>query len=223
MQYLDAEDRLPIQVSIKYREERGADSLTNPGLFPTERELLIREQGTAETEKVEQIDVSDYVTSRAHAIDIAKFIIRMRRLPTHGIKFQTTYDGLTANLAPGDYIRCAIDTSYYDDFNNGVVAANGQLTSTQSLSDGQYQVFAWDGSGDTGPDETTLTVSNSGTTASPTGIIFSVQNVISSIRTYQIESLGVEENGAITVEAVHMPTEEMTANWTSPTAWVIEE
>jgi hypothetical protein len=223
MQYFDAEDRLPIQVSIKYREERDSDNPTSPGVFPTERELLIREAGTAETEKIEAIDVSDYVTSKVHAIDIAKYVIRMRRLPTHGIKFQTTYDGLTANLAPGDYIRCAIDSTYYDDFNNGVVSATGALTSTQSLSDGTYQVFAWDGTGETAPAETTLTVSGGGTTATPTGVIFSVQNVTTSIRTYQIESLGLEENGAISIEAIHMPTDEMTANWDSAGAWTIEQ
>ena len=223
MQYFDSEDRLPIQVSIKYREERDSDNPTSPGLFPTERELLIRESSASETERIEPIDVSDYVTSRAHAIDIAKFVIRMRRLPTHGIKFQTTYDGLTANLAPGDYIRCAIDSTYYDDFNNGVVSATGALTSTQALANGTYQVFAWDGSGDTTPDEITLTVSGGGTTATPTGIIFSVQNITTSIRTYQIESLGIEESGAITIEAVHMPTDQMAANWDSGTAWIIEE
>lgn len=223
MQYFDAEDRQPIQVSIKYREERDSDNPTSPGIFPTERELLIREATTSETEKIEQIDVSDYVTRKEHAIDIAKFVIRMRRLPTHGIKFQTTYDGLTANLAPGDYIRCAIDSTYYDDFNNGFVSATGALTSTQPLSNGTYQVFAWDGTGETAPTETTLTVSGGGTTASPTGIIFSVQNITTSIRTYQIESLGVEENGAITIEAVHMPTDEMTADWGSSGAWNIQE
>ncbi len=226
MQYFDAEDRLPIQVSIKYREERSSDSLTNPGVFPTERSILVREEATSETEKIEAIDVSDYVTSRKHAIDVAKFVIRMRRLPTHGIKFQTTYDGLTANLAPGDYIRCAIDSSYYDDFNNGVVSANGALTSTASLANGEYQVFAWDGSSGSGPQETTLTVSGGGTTATPTGIIFSVRNVVTSIRTYQIESIGIEENGAITIEAVHMPADEMTANWgddASDGYWRIED
>lgn len=221
MQYFDSEDRQPIQVSIKYREERDSDNPTSPGLFPTEREILIKEAGTSETEKIEPIDVSDYVTSRYHAIDIAKFVIRMRRLPTHGIKFQTTYDGLTANLAPGDYIRCAIDTTYYDDFNNGVVLPTGELTSTQTLANGTYQVFAWDGSGDTSPTETTLTVS--GGTAAPTGVIFSVQNIATSIRTYQIESLGIEENGAISIEAVHMPTDQMTADWDSAGAWSIEE
>lgn len=222
MEYFDSEDRLPIQVSIKYREERDSDSLTNPGLFPTEREILIRETNySSETDKIEPIDVSDYVTSRAHALDIAKFIIRMRRVPTHSIRFQTTFDGVTATLAPGDYIRCAIDSTYYDDFNNGVVDASGALTSTQSITDGEYQVFAWDGSGSTAPSERTLTVSGGGTTASPTGVIFSVQNVTTSIRTYQIESLGIEESGAITIEAVHMPTDEMTADWDG--GWTIQE
>ena len=226
MQYFDADDRLPIQVAVKYREERDSQNPTSPGLFPTEREILVRETRTSETEKIENVDVSDYATSRIHAIDAAKFIIRMRRVSTHGIKFQTTYDGLTANLSPGDYIRCAIDTTFFDEFNNGFVSAAGVITSTRQLTNGTYQVFAWDGSREAGPREVTLTVGNGGTTASPAGIIFSVQNIATSIRTYQIESLGIEESGAITIEAVHMPADELTANWggaSSDAAWVIED
>ena len=50
-----------------------------------------------------------------------------------------------------------------------------------------------------------------------------MQNITTSIRTYQIESLGIEENGAITIEAVHMPTDQMTANWDSAESWDIQE
>jgi hypothetical protein len=109
VQMLDPEDREPVQVSVKYREERANNSINNPGVFPTERELLVREAGSSDTDPIEALDLSDYCTNRDHAIDAAKYLIRMRRIPTHTIKFQTTYEGVLARLAPSDYIQVVMD------------------------------------------------------------------------------------------------------------------
>ena len=228
LQYFDAEERLPIQVSIKYREERSNSSTQSPGLFPLEREILIREATTDDTETVEKVDVTDYATSRAHAIDAAKFIIRMRRVPTHAVKFQTTYEGLVAALQPGDYINFALDTTFYDEFNNGAVTGDGALVSTRGLTDGTYTVIAWNGTGGSLPTDQQLVVTNNGTRATPTGVVFSVKNSTSQVRTYQIESITPDEEGSFTIEAVHMPTDangflQLVSDWDSASAWIIQE
>ena len=228
LQYFDAEERLPIQVSIKYREERSNSSTQSPGLFPLEREILIREATTDDTETVEKVDVTDYATSRAHAIDAAKFIIRMRRVPTHAVKFQTTYEGLVAALQPGDYINFALDTTFYDEFNNGAVTPDGTLVSTKGLTDGTYTVIAWNGTSGSLPTDQQLVVTDNGTKATPTGVVFSVKNSTSQVRTYQIESITPDEEGSFTIEAVHMPTDangflQLVSNWDSTEAWVIQE
>jgi hypothetical protein len=139
LQYLEPEEREPIQVSVRYREERASTDLTNPGIFPTEREVLVREASGSATDPVESLDLSDYVTSRAHAIDAAKFIIRMRRISTHAISFRTTHEGALAKLGPSDYIRVAMDETQYDEFNNGVVTADGALVSTKHANGWQLQ------------------------------------------------------------------------------------
>lgn len=228
LQYLDTEDRLPIQVSVKYREERSSTSLQNPGLFPVEREILIRESITPETETIETVDLSDYCTSRAHALDAAKFIIRMRRIPTHAIRFKTTVEGVVTSLQPGDYIKFALDTTYYDEFNNGAVTGDGTLISTKPLTNGTYTVVAWNGQASSPVTTETLTVTNNGKTASPTGIVFSVQNQVQQVRTYQIESITPDEDGAFSIECVHMPTNtdgtlQLVSDWDNPSAWVIKE
>ena len=206
LQYLEPEEREPIQVSVRYREERASTDLTNPGIFPTERELLVREASGSATDPVESIDLSDYVTSREHAIDAAKFIIRMRRIPTHVISFRTTHEGALAKFGPSDYIRVAMDETQYDEFNNGVVTAAGALVSTKPLADGTYNVIAWDGTEGAPPADATLVVSNGGTTATPTGVVFTVKLPSTQVRTYQIERITPDEEGTFNIEAVHMPT-----------------
>lgn len=205
LQYFDPEDRDPIQVSARYREERTTTSPTSPGLFPVVREVLVRETSASATDPIEQIDMSSYCTSREHAIDAAKFIIRMRRIPQHVISFSTTHDGVMSNIAPGDYIKVAMDETEYDEFNNGAVTAEGALVSTKALANGSYNVVAWDGTESTPPADATLVVSNNGKTATPTGIVFTVKITSTQIRVYQIESIKSGDDGLFTIEAMHMP------------------
>jgi hypothetical protein len=227
VQMLDPEDREPVQVSVKYREERANNSINNPGVFPTERELLVREAGSSDTDPIEALDLSDYCTNRDHAIDAAKYLIRMRRIPTHTIKFQTTYEGVLARLAPSDYIQVVMDVTQYDEFNNGVVTAAGTLVSTKPLSNGSYSVIAWNGDNANPPATTTLVVSGGGATATPTGIVFTRTPNQVTKRTYQIERITPEEDGTFTIESVHMPTNssgvlEVAAGFDTNSNWVIE-
>lgn len=225
LEYMDEADRLPIQASIKWREERASTDPTNPGLFPTEREFLIREASGSVTDTIESYDLSDSVTNKAQAIDFGKYVLRMRRVITHSVKFQTTPDGITAGLAPGDFIRVAMDVTHYDEFNNGVVTSDGVLVSTTPLANGTYDVIAWT-RGSVPPQDTQLVVNNG--FATPTNIIFAVKRVDRQIRTYKVESISLTENGAIDIEAVHFPTESngtltLTKDWDDPAAWVISE
>jgi len=225
LEYFDPEDRDPIRVSVRYREERVSTNLDNPGIFPVVREVLVREASGSDDDRLESIDVSDYCTTREHAIDAAKFIVRMRRIPTHSIRFGTTHEGVLMDLSPGDYIKVAMDETEYNEFNNGVVTSQGALVSTKALADGTHTVIAWNGDANTEPASTMLTVANSGKTATPTGIVFTVEQAMMQVRTYQIERISPTEEGSYTIEAVHMPTNssdileladgfDTAANWT---------
>jgi hypothetical protein len=228
LQYLEPEEREPIQVSVRYREERASSDPTNPGIFPTEREVLVREFAPfgSDTDPVESLDLSDYVTNRDQAIDAAKYIIRMRRIPTHVISFRTTHEGALAKLGPSDYIRVAMDETQYDEFNNGVVTAEGAVISTQTLFPGTYDVIAWDGTAGTPPADTSLVISSDGT-ATPAGVVFTVKKVGTQVRTYQIERVTPDEEGTFTIEAVHMPTNssgvlKLAEAFDDAGSWVIE-
>lgn len=225
LQYLEQEDRSPIQVSVRYREERASTDLSNPGIFPTVREVLVREASASSDIERESLDVSDFATNRDHAIDAAKFIIRMRRIPTHTISFQTSFEGVLMKMTPGDYIQIALQSVPYSSFNNGVVTTEGTLVSTSPIAAGSTSVVAWDGSNDNPPIATTLIVNADGT-ASPTGVVFTAATDDTSTNTYQIESISPAQDGTYTIDAVHMPLDrgilEIASGFDDATKWTIE-
>lgn len=222
------EDRQPSQISVKWRQERSSSNPANPGMFPQEREVLVREAAPYGSDDlpIESIDVANFCTNENHAIDVAKFTLRLRRLRDHAIKFETTYDGLegiSAGVGPGDMIRVAMDATVYDQFNNGIVLADGTVVSTTPLSDGSYNVISWNGTG-TVNDNGTLTIS--GGKASPTGIVFTVKQTTTQVRSYQIAKISPTDDGAYQIEAVHMPTDASlrmvaASDWDSADVWVI--
>jgi hypothetical protein len=226
---IPVDDRQPVRVSVKWRQERSSVNPTNPGLFPEEREVLVREASPygSDALPVESIDLSDFCTNENHAIDVAKFQLRIRRLRDHTIRFRTTYDGLegiSAGIGPGDYIRAALDVTVFDQFNNGIVLGNGKIVSTTALANGTYDVISWTGTGNIN-ENATLTVSNGQGT--PSGIIFTVKQTSTRVRTYQISKITPTEDGKYDVEAVHMPTGSdgkllAAADWDLAGAWVIQ-
>jgi hypothetical protein len=223
------EDRQASQISVKWRQERSSINPANPGMFPQIREVLVREVSPYgdETLPIEPIDMSAFCTNENHAIDVAKFTLRMRRLRDHAISFETTYDGLegiTTGVGPGDMIRVAMDATAYDEFNNGAVLGDGTVVSSQPLSDGTYSVVSWNGTGDV-DDSGTLTIS--GGIGSPAGVIFTVKRTTTEVRSYQISKIAPTDDGAYSIEALHMPTNAnglmlAVADWDSAAAWVIQ-
>jgi hypothetical protein len=209
----------PIRVSAKWREERSSSSLTSPGFFPVEREVLVRELSGSGSDPIESIDLSDYVTNEKHAIDVCKFRIRSKRLRDHSIRFTVTYasvEGVCKNLSPGDYIKLALDSTIYSEFNNGIVLKDGTIVSTVSLAPGSYSVLGWDG-GSSSPSIQTLVVDSSGM-GSPVGIIFTVAQSQSQVRTYEITKITPTEEGKFDIEAIHAPVNAnnillMAENW----------
>jgi hypothetical protein len=222
-----AEDRRPIQVSVKWREERESTNLAAPGLFPVTRELLVREVGVADTAPIRSIDMSPFCTNEAHAIDAAKFLIRYTSLVDHDIEFETTYALEIGAIRPDGYIRVAMPGTYYSGYRNGAVTSGGTLFSNVPLANGSYNVIAWDGNPATPSAPTTLTVSGGGTTASPTGIAFTVPVEADQTRWYRVQSVSPLPDGRFSVTAQHWPCDlsgnmAIVTNWDDAGSWVIQ-
>jgi hypothetical protein len=224
----EAEQRQPVSLSVKYRTEQYGGAVpsvsTDPsyGLFPEPQERFVYHTSWGEG-TTESIDMSDYCTSENHAIKAARYIIGARKLSDHTVKIATTYEALTSSLAPGDFIKVALDYTHYNQFVNGAVTADGKLISSTSLSDGAYSVVYWTGEQDTQVIEGTLNVSNGGTTASPAGIVFTVVTSEILTRTYRIDSIQPSDDG-YEIEAVHTPmlsngTLQLYAEWSDSSYW----
>lgn len=209
LEFLTQDDRLPIQASVKWREERSRSDFTSSGFFPIEREVLVTERDrVAYSDPIETFDLSAYCTNVEHAIDFACYLIRTRRLITHSIKFSTTPDGLTSGLGTGDYIKVAMDHTFYDEFANGAILADGTLITTQpdNTPAGTYPAALWAGSTEPVFDGQVVVASNG--TASPAGHLFVLKQVDKQVRTYKIESISINQEGIIDIEAVHHPVDD---------------
>lgn len=99
-----------------------------------------------------------------------------------------------------------------------------ELVSSTSLNDGDHEIVYWTGDKDAEVTEGTLTVSDSGKTASPAGVVFTVKTSEILTRTYRIDSITPSEDG-YEIEAVHAPllsdgTLQLYAEWSNDDYWV---
>ena len=202
MSYVDQQDRIPPRVTVVWREERQTNATNSKGLFPVSREVTVREQETPEDAPVEKIDVADYCTSQQHAIDIAKWQCRTRRLTTHTVSFKTTPS--EAALDIGAVFKLGMETITYQQPANGAVAANGEVTSWPPLGDGTYPVLLWDGSSKQLL-EVNLTITG-GKSKSYASSVFCLKNAASDTQSYKTMALSFDEDGNMEVEGVYFPT-----------------
>jgi hypothetical protein len=197
------EDRQPSQISVKWRQERSSINPPTPACSRQEREVLVQ-GGRAirrDTLPIEPIEISGFCTNENHAIDVAKFTLRMRRVRDHAISFETTYDGLegiTTGVGPGDMIRVAMDATSYDEFNNGVVQGDGTVVSSQSLAMALRR-------GELGRHgrSTTQALSRSPAALAPAGIMFTIKQTTTLVRSYQITKITPTDDGAYRSKPSH--------------------
>jgi hypothetical protein len=220
--YADLQDRLPVKVSVKWRQEKESSNTVSRGLFPVVREVTVRETGVDENAPLEQIDLSDYCTSQKHAIDRAKWELRSRRYTTHSIKFKTTPS--EASLDIGSVFKLGLETVTYNQPANGAIADDGTVTSWPELADGTYTCLLWDG---TSSDVEQVELRIEGGKSTYSNAVFCVKNSTTDAQTYKTQSISYDQDGNIEVEATYFPTDStgtslLTQGWNESNNWVIE-
>ena len=200
--YFDSKDRLLPRVSVKWREERQSLSLTDRGLFPQVREVLVSRVDSGESPPDEAIDMSAFCTNENHAIERAKWLCQQRKHITHSIRFKTLPS--EASFQVGSVIKVAVEAVSYQPATNGAISSNGTVTSWPNLDDGDHDVLLWNG--DT-LSEQTIRVVNQQTTDAVSSV-FCLKDSDNKAEGYKVQSIAFDDDGNIDVTAIYWPLDE---------------
>lgn len=94
--YVSAAEKSDVNVAVLFRKN-------DPDAIGTQQSVQVRYSGVSLDAPVEQFDMSDFCSSRDHAIIYAKHFLARRRYSVHSIEFETTLD--TTGLIPTNIIR----------------------------------------------------------------------------------------------------------------------
>jgi hypothetical protein len=128
----------------------------------------------------------------------------LRRRVTHSVRFKTTPYGIS--LAPGNYIRVLTEASPYQPANNGVIDADGDITSATTLADGNYTIVYYTSSNEEVQTATLTVASGKAVQPSLFNTIFTLNNPTVSSSTYVIEQLTLDEEGLVEILATEFAT-----------------
>jgi len=210
IEYLRSEERRPFKAIVRYREER-------QNKLPEEKTLTVRGKGEVfdplnlkniELPPDEQFDLTQFCTSKRHAVLAAKYFLSLRGLVTHTISFSTTVHGL--KIGAGSYIKVTTESSPYNSAYNGTVSSGGVVTSVEPLSDGQYEIIFYKaGAGSADIDSGVMQVSNGHVqNENFRGIVFALKTERRSENVYVVEQLTFSQEGTVDIVASEHPCNE---------------
>ena len=199
--YINRSERLPAKAIVNYR--------VNPKYkAPYTASAVVRENiDDAVQYPEESYDMTQFCTSREHAILAAKYIIAVKRLVDHSVTFQTLPTGLA--LAPGQYIRLYSEDMPYNGGGIGAVSnTDGTVVSATPIEDGVHSVSLYNRQ-DPDIKEVELEIQD-GKVVDPQfrGSLFStwVPAKLSSV--YLVEELNLDEEGLVNITASHFPMDQ---------------
>jgi plastocyanin len=201
VEFLEQADRLPIRAQMTYRTASRKNELFVSKSFQVRWE----DEPGGSTVRQEVFDMSAFCTTRHHAFMAARYMMSIKRRIDHIVKFKTTPEAL--NVAPGYFIRIDTQASPYSIYNNAVVTADGTVRALQPIEDGTYDVSLYRQGSDR-VEEASITIED-GRVADPTlfSALFAVRYTTNNRGYYQIEEVGLDEDGLVEITASSHPTD----------------
>jgi hypothetical protein len=197
VEYLRSEERKSFKAVMRYRFE-------SRNKLPEERVMEVTLNSQTNTGiPEEQFDLTQFCTSRDHAVKVAQYFLGIRKLVTHTISFSTTVEGL--NLRAGSYIKVITEASPYSSANNGTVSTTGAVTSASDLADGTYDVtYFKTGSDDVADGQMQV---SGGRVADSTfyDSVFTIRDATVSQNIYVVEQLTFSQEGTVDIVASEHP------------------
>ena len=222
VEYLRSEERRNFTAVLRYRHE-------SKNKLPEERVIEVNLNGTATTPvddvlPKEQFDLTQFCTSKEHAIKVGQYFLAIRKLVTHTVSFSTTVEGL--NLRAGSFIKVVTTASPYSSARNGTVSASGAVTSVEPISDGTYPVSYFQ-AGSTDVKQGQMTIANG--QVSNTAFhdsVFTIEGSSVSQSIYVVEQLTFSQEGTVDIVASEHPCDssdksELARLITTPSAFTV--
>ena len=204
IEYLGAEERRAFKAVVRYRQERAnqlpeeavveVKGIDGTGIYSSPGTSLLPQ---------EEFDLTQFCTSRDHAVLVAKYFLALRAYVTHTINFSTTAEGL--NIGAGSFIKVTTEATPYNSANTGTVDAAGVITSVRDMPDGDYPITYFR-SGD-GEVETGRLIVSEGKVNDSTyhSILFTVTFSEVSQNIYVVEQLTFTQDGIVDIVASEYP------------------
>ena len=206
--FLDSAERENFVAEVKYRQEirNGFPEMKSFRIRLADVDNDDRNEFTT-NDQVEVFDMTQFCTSKDHALSFAKFALQVRQKVDHAIQFETTPDCIAA-IAPGDYIRVASNITHSTQTNRinvGCVTTSGAVQAREI--GGTQDVWYWKPS-QPAVLRGTMTVGADGkvTDAAFHGSLFSVvSSSQEDPKVYKVESISLTEDGMVEVSASYQP------------------
>jgi len=187
-------------ITLVYRDvERG-------GVFPRNNSVEVIRTDTKESNAIrESIDISQFVTTRAQAILLGKYLCNMRRYNRRAIEFMTFPTDIF--VMPGSYIYVETSNNQWDSIYTGRIESGGVLNvPLQVVPDGTYSVLTYGSTDGTRPfKEVVITDGAAPNLKSRAGDLFVLGKDVRSKRVFRVTEVTMEEEGETTIRAVEHP------------------
>ena len=166
---------------------------------------------------VETFDMTQFCTSRQHAINFAKYALRVRQLIDHSISFETTPDA-AHTLAPGDYIRVGISVMHQERnrgytlrLRTGSVAPDGTLQINKNIpieDTSGFDVYYWRPGFDGVRQGRLVERDGKVQDSALHGCLFTRKRSEADVRIYRIESIAYSEESFVEITGSYTPISE---------------
>ena len=175
-------------------------------VFPRNNSVEVRRTDTDEDNAIrESIDLSQFVTTRAQAVLLGKYLCNIRRYNRRAIEFMTFPTDIF--VMPGSYVYVETSNNQWDGIYTGRIESGGVLNvPLQVVPDDTYSVLTYGSTDGTRPfKEVVITDGAAPALASRAGDLFVLGQAVRSKRVFRVTEVTMEEEGETTIRAVEHP------------------
>lgn len=189
-----------IVLTIIYRD------VERDGAFPRNNSVEVQRADTSEAIAIrETVDMSQFVTTRAQAILVGKYLCQIRRYNRRAVEFKTF--PMDMPVMPGAYIYVETADNQWDGIYTGRIETGGALNVplASTIPNGTYNVLTYDSNGVRQFNSVQVNNNICTTLAASVGDLFVLGQAVKARRTFRITEVSMEEEGETTIRAVEHP------------------